>query len=155
MLKGLQLSLLDKQEKDTDYLIAPRILKAENCWSGFPLTYKELFLGTLESLCLPTSSFTVFKNGEKGEKKYFAQAIHQLHEPDPNDPVFLTGIRLLGIDDNPLKIPSQLSVYVESFFETYLQFNLCPKYTVVELHIGELVLLVVSLFANKIDRLCY
>ncbi len=119
----------------------PIVLRADQCWNPRPLTNKELVLATLDFLNdKPVgrgSTYTVFSRGERDDSVDPREAIAQLCDPEPTNPVFLTGLRLPGFSDGLFRTPMELSNFVEPYEETNIQLNLTPKYSFVDLHIGK------------------
>jgi hypothetical protein len=119
----------------------PRVLRAEQCWNPHPLTNKELVLATLDFLNDQSmdsrSTYTVFSRGERDDSVDPREAIVQLVDPEPTNPVLLTGLRLPLFSNGLFRTPIEPSNFVEPYEETNIQPNLTPKYSFVDLHIGK------------------
>ena len=119
----------------------PRALRAEQCWNPRPLTNKELVLATLDFFNDKSmdcrSTYTVFSRGDRDDSVDLQEAIAQLCDPEPTNPVFLTGLRLPLLSNGLFRTPVELSNFVEPYEETNIQLNLTPKYSFVDLHIGK------------------
>ena len=115
MLCGLKLRPLDDIHNSLadDTMILPTIVPAKHCWKPVPPRLRHLLRETLEC-----SDYTMFRRGEVDAKATRVEAIAQLVDPDPTDPIFVTGLRLSCISDDLFEVPMQLSRVVESFFET-------------------------------------
>ena len=119
----------------------PRALRAEQCWNPRPLTNNELVLATLDALNDKSidrrSKYIVFSRGERDDTVDPRKAIAQLSEPEPTNPVFITGLRLPLLSNGLFRTPVELSNFMEPYEETNIQLNLTPKYSFIDLHIGK------------------
>jgi hypothetical protein len=79
----------------------------------------------------------VFSRGEGDDSVDLQEAIAQLVDPEPNNPVFLTGLKLPLLSKSLFRTLIELSNFVEPYEETNIQLNLTPKYSFVDLHIGK------------------
>lgn len=117
----------------------PKVLKAEGCWIPRSMTTKELFLETVDFLGDSSSkgTYEIYRQGERDENVDPREAIAQLCDPEPLNPIFLTSLRLPCIRRGVFETPVELSNFVEPYEETNHQLNLTPKFSFVDLHIGE------------------
>ena len=138
MLESLELLTwadICQKTKSGDTTNWPRIFKAEQCWKLGPPKTNDLFRETID--CITNGSATVFRRGEVDPNVDPLRALAQSFiDPEPTDPVFLTGLRLPSVSDNTFLVPEELSRFVEPMHEENVQLHLTPKFTKVDCHIG-------------------
>jgi hypothetical protein len=123
---------------------SPLLFKSSRCWQDRPPSVRGLVLDTLNSLQNHGSSslsesecsFRINYRGEVNTSVSPAMAIAQFLDPDPVDPIFITGLRMPVVNGIGYRAPYELSTIVEPFEESNIQVNLTPKYSFVDLHIG-------------------
>jgi hypothetical protein len=91
-------------------------------------------MGALDSFNSGKGSFQVNYRGEPDNSIRPQLAIAQLVEPDPKDPVCITGLRLPVV--NHFRTPCDMSLIAEPFDASNIQANLTPEFSFVDLHIG-------------------
>ncbi len=80
--------------------------------------------------------YAVFNKGEIDNRIDPREAIVQLSDPEPDNPVFLVNLKLPSLSDHVFRVSPELSHAVEAYEEANVQVNLTPKYSFVDLHIG-------------------
>jgi hypothetical protein len=135
-LKLLTWTDIYQKTKDGDTTNWPRLLKAEQCWKSGPPKINDLHRETVVKIT--DGSATAFRRGEADPNVDPLRALAQSFiDPEPLDPVFLTGLRLPSVSDDKFLVPEELSKYVESLQEENVQAHLCPKFTNVIAHTGK------------------
>ena len=123
----------------------PRLYESLQCWHDQSPSSRELIVQTLQ--CLKNYETASSPNNElKFKVNYQGEVcpsidpelvVAQLVEPDSRNPAFLTGLRLSLVDERGFRTPYLLSTVAEPFEESNIQVNLTPKFSFVDLHIGQ------------------
>ncbi len=114
----------------------PVLTRADRCWSSRSPNYDDIFTAVMQ--CLKDSRGPrVFSRGETTDRPDdWAKAVLQLSRPDANNPICIIGLTPDLAKENDFTIPQELSSTVTAYHECNVAYNLTPKHSNVDIHIG-------------------
>lgn len=121
----------------------PTLYDSSPCWTVRIPSARELVIDVLDRADNPRrqpdseEDFQVNCQGEINGSIDHRIVVAQLIDPDPVQPVFLTGLRLPSTESCGFRCPYDLCKVVEPEEECNVQVNMTPKYSFVDLHIGK------------------
>ena len=114
----------------------PVLTRADRCWSSRRPHYEDVFTAVMRCL-KDTKSPQVFSRGEATDRpEDWAKAVLQLSWPVAKNPICIIGLTPDLAKENNFMIPQELSSTVTAYHECNVAYNLTPKYSVVDIHIG-------------------
>lgn len=121
----------------THSTVSPPVLtRADGCWSSRSPNYDDIFTAAMQCL-KDTRSLRVFSRGEATDRpEDWAKAVLQLSRPDTTNPICIIGLTPDLAKENTFMIPQELSATVTAYHECNVAYNLTPKHSVVDIHIG-------------------
>jgi hypothetical protein len=87
------------------------------------------------SFHLSKKAYRVYERGERGGDP--STAFWQLLQPNPNNPVCIIDLQLTLGHDIHFRASEELLDILTPLMEQQMVFNLTPKYSFVDLHIGK------------------
>jgi hypothetical protein len=109
-----------------------RIVTASRCWRSRCPSTEEVYSASFN---LPKKAYRVFERGERGGDP--SAAFWQLLQPNPNNPVCIIDLQLTLSHDIHFRASEELFDILTPLMEQQMVFNLTPKYSFVDLHIGK------------------
>ena len=145
----------------------PVRLSAQTCWQSRIPSFQELWLATSripkKGKFTPSKSrifmlrgrdIRVFERGQAGGEP--ATVYCQLAEPDSTNPTYIIGVQPISlVRENPFRPPGEFFDIETPYMEQRVTFNITPKYSFVDLHIGEIWPLNRSGRSKMTDKLDY
>uniref|UniRef100_A0A093V791 JmjC domain-containing histone demethylation protein 1 n=1 Tax=Talaromyces marneffei PM1 TaxID=1077442 RepID=A0A093V791_TALMA len=119
----------------------PTLYNSSQCWTVRIPSARDLVIDALvraeNTRSQPDSEedFRVSCQGEVNGSIDHRIVLAQLIDPDPVQPIFLTGLRLPSAENYGFRCPYDLCAVVEPEEECNVQVNMTPKYSFVDLHI--------------------
>ncbi|EEA18485.1 hypothetical protein PMAA_102620 [Talaromyces marneffei ATCC 18224] len=119
----------------------PTLYNSSQCWTVRIPSVRELVIDALvrtenaRSRPVSEEDFRISCQGEINGSMDYRIALAQLIDPDPVQPVFLTGLRLPSAENCGFRCPYDLCAVVEPEEECNVQVNMTPRYSFVDLHI--------------------
>lgn len=99
---------------------------------------REANLGNPFKALTPRLDSTVLERGEQVTWVDPMVPFSQLVRPNPDNPICIIGLRPQSlVNGTPFRAPPQLLKLLTPHHEKDMQFNITPKFSVVDLHIGE------------------